>query len=122
MNMGDLGYALIICLFGMAVVFVILVGLSFMTSALRLISGQGGKEDKGNVQGKAKPKPQADESISSEAGAEPEDDEVAATIAAVAVICMEREGSLVVRSIKRMEDKTPVWGKVSRQEQMQNRF
>lgn len=122
MNMGDLGYALIICLFGMAVVFVILVGLSFMTSALRLISGQGGKEDKGSVQGKAKPKPQADESISSEAGAEPEDDEVAAAIAAVAVICMEREGSLVVRSIKRMEDKTPVWGKVSRQEQMQNRF
>lgn len=121
MNINDLVYALIICLFGMTVVFVILVGLSFMTSALSILSNKDSKKDKGRSM-QANEELQPDEYVLPETEAKSDDEELIAVISAAVAVCTERENNLVVKSIRRVEDCTPVWGKVSRQEQMLNRL
>ena len=116
MNTGDLGYALIISLFGMAVVFIVLIGLSFMTNTLSIIAKKGNKKKLNEVK-------LASNVIISTDSEDSDEDELIAAVTAVAMICMEGNGgSFTVRSIRKVKDHTPVWGKVSRHEQMQNRF
>jgi sodium pump decarboxylase gamma subunit len=121
MNVNDLVYGLIICMFGMGVVFAVLIGLSFITRSLKFFSNTSRKENNSGIT-------QVDEELkpaevgASEIEGEPKAEELAAVITAAVAICMGRENNLVVRSIRRVEDYTPVWGKVSRQEQMLSRF
>lgn len=51
-----------------------------------------------------------------------EDDELIAVITAALISSLGGRSNIVVRNIRRVDDLTPVWGKVSRTEQMANRF
>lgn len=51
-----------------------------------------------------------------------EDDELVAVITAALISSLGGRSNIVVRNIRRVDDLTPVWGKVSRTEQMANRF
>lgn len=120
MNVNDLTYALIICLFGMGIVFLVLIGLSFITGGIKFFSNKGSKEDvSGTVQAVEGVQPL--ESRSSGLENETGEDELVAVIAAAVAAYMGRN-NLVVRSIRRLESHTPEWGRTSRQEQMLNRL
>jgi phenylpyruvate tautomerase PptA (4-oxalocrotonate tautomerase family) len=51
-----------------------------------------------------------------------EDNELIAVITAALISCLGGRSNIVVRNIRRVDDRTPAWGKVSRTEQMANRF
>lgn len=51
-----------------------------------------------------------------------EDNELIAVITAALISCLGGRSNIVVRNIRRVDDQTPVWGKISRTEQMANRF
>ena len=51
-----------------------------------------------------------------------DDDQLVAVITAAVISCLGGKSNIVVRNIRRVDDLTPAWGKVSRTEQMANRF
>jgi hypothetical protein len=51
-----------------------------------------------------------------------EDDELVAVITAAVLSCLGGNSNIIVRNIRRVDDLTPAWGKVSRTEQMAHRF
>ena len=51
-----------------------------------------------------------------------DDEELVAVITAAVIACLGGNSSIVVKNIRRVDDLTPVWGKVSRTEQMAGRF
>lgn len=119
MSSGDFSRAMIIVLFGMGIVFAVLIGLAFMTSALKFLSV---KEKKSQIIEEKKMdimEENRSEIINQETMT---NDELIAVISAAIAACMGAQSNLVIRSIKRVEDMTPVWGKISRQTQMSNRF
>lgn len=118
-------YALIVTLFGMGIVFIVLILLQYILKSMELIF----HKEKKNVREAAK----ASEAKASEAkpveaavpqvpAEEASDDQLAAVITAAVICCLGGNSNIVVRSIRRVEDLTPSWGKAGRTEQMANRF
>jgi len=121
-NFNDtLVYTLIITLFGMGIVFIVLVALQYILKSMKLVFYKEKKEGAEVTQVPAiKPvetaMPQRDIAAASEG------DELIAVITAAVISCLGGNSNIVVRNIRRVDDRTPVWGKVSRTEQMANRF
>lgn len=63
-----------------------------------------------------------DEGVSQVDTAGMDDEQLVAVIAAAVMSCLGGNSNIVVRSIRRVNDLTPIWGKISRAEQMANRF
>lgn len=111
---NDLSYGLIITLFGMVIVFVVLIFLAFILEGMRIVFAPKKKEEK---------PVEIENTIPVQNGENLVDDgELVAAISAAIASCMGSEANFVVRSISRIPDVTPAWGKIGRQEQMQNRF
>jgi len=111
-------YGLIVTIVGMGVVFAVLIGLSYMLDVLKVLSKTGTAEKKtepvkiDNIEEPA-------EAVSSSAE---DEGELIAVISAAAAAFMGSNRNLAIRSIKRIEDGTPAWAKIGRQEQMLNRL
>lgn len=113
MNTGNFPTALWVVL-GIAVICIILIGKN-------VLAGNKAKASMADVKNidSAETAMAAAESANQESM---NDDALIAVITAAVAACMGTESNLVVRSIRRIEDMTPVWGKASKQEQMANRF
>ncbi|MGI6585560.1 MAG: OadG family protein [Lutisporaceae bacterium] len=113
-----LGYGLIVTLVGMGVVFTVLVGLSYMLDVLKLLSKAGTAEKK-NEPVKIDSVEEPEEAVSTLVE---DNGELIAVISAAVAAFMGNNRNFAVRSINRVEDNTPAWAKIGRQEQMLNRL
>ncbi len=113
-----LKYGLIVTLVGMGIVFLVLIGLSYMLDGLKLVSKKGNVEKKSEVVELENSKESA---TIADVSMEDEGELIAAISAALASY-MGSNNKLVVKSIRRVEGNTPAWAKVARQEQMLNRL
>ncbi len=123
--MSDFGstmtYTLIVTLFGMGIVFIVLILLQYILESMRIIFSPKKKE--AAVQKVTPVAVEAAEPVQQAAAAEMEDEEeLLAVIAAAVSCCMGTRSNIVVRSITRVYDQTPAWGRAGRSEQMQSRF
>jgi len=113
-----MAYGLIVTLVGMEVVFLVLIGLSYILDVLKLLYKAGTAEKK--------TEPVVIDSIEEpveEASSSAEDEgELIAVIGAAVAAFMGNSRNFAVRSIRRIEDGTPAWAKIGRQEQMLNRL
>lgn len=121
-NFGDtFSYALIVTLFGMGIVFIVLVALQYILKAMKLLNREKKEVPKAVIESRETAVNQALTPEISEIDAQ-EDEELVAVITAAVIACLGGNSSIVVRDIRRVEDNTPVWGRVSRTEQMAGRF
>lgn len=114
-------YTLIVTLFGMGIVFIVLILLQYILKSMEIIFHR----DKKAVPEAVKiSEAKAVEAVATQALLEEEasDDQLVAVITAAVISCLGGNSNIVVRNIRRVEDLTPSWGKVGRTEQMANRF
>lgn len=113
-----LGYGLTVTLVGMGMCFIVLVGLVYMLGGLKLLSNKNTAEKKTEIT-----KTDKIEEIPEPIGVSTEDEgELIAVISAALAAFTGSSSPLVIKSIKRAEDKAPVWAKIGRHEQMLNRL
>jgi sodium pump decarboxylase gamma subunit len=122
-NFSDtLGYTFIVTLFGMSIVFIVLIALQYILHSMKLIFQRDNKAGEQVIQvPAAKPVEAAVAKENSVVTAE-DDGELVAVITAAVMNCLGGRSNIVVRSIRRTDDLTPEWGKTSRMEQMGNRL
>jgi sodium pump decarboxylase gamma subunit len=112
-------YGLIVTLIGMAIVFIVLIALSYMLDLLKVISNRD-KNQKGNKKVESiedTTEPEIQEQV-----AEEDEGELIAVISAAIAAVMGSQSNIVVRSIRRVSDETPIWAKIGKQEQIFSRL
>ncbi|KUO68249.1 MAG: hypothetical protein APF77_11470 [Clostridia bacterium BRH_c25] len=121
-NFGDTFlYAMIVTLMGMGIVFSVLILLQFILKAMEVVFHKEKKNSTAVTQVSAAKA--AETSVPQVSVAEAaDDDQLVAVITAAVISCLGGNSNIVVRNIRRVNDYTPAWGKVSRTEQMGNRF
>ncbi|MFZ5354804.1 MAG: OadG family protein [Bacillota bacterium] len=113
-------YALFITALGMGIVFAVLILLRYIIELMRITFKQNNtKKTADSVRVISEipeyiPVEQADKAA--------DDNELVAVITAAVAACLGGKRDLVVRSITRVGDSSPVWARTGRQEQMSNRF
>jgi len=114
-------YTLIVTLFGMGIVFIVLILLQYILKSMEIIFHKNKKVAPEAVK---VPEAKAVEDVAAQVLPEEEasDDQLAAVITAAVISCLGGNSNIVVRNIRRVEDLTPSWGKAGRTEQMANRF
>lgn len=114
-------YTLIITLFGMGIVFIVLVALQYILKSMKVVFY---KEKKEGAEVTQVPEKRPAEAVMPQINnvEAATDDELAAVITAALMSCLGSRSNIIVRHIRRVDDQTPVWGKVSRTDQMANRF
>jgi sodium pump decarboxylase gamma subunit len=112
---------MIVTLFGMGIVFLVLILLQYILKAMEVIFHKEKKVASGVTQ---VPEVKPLEVAVSQGNAEEKafDDQLVSVITAAVISCLGGNSNIVVRNIRRVDDLTPAWGKVSRAEQMANRF
>ena len=109
--------ALIITAFSMLLVFAALVALSFLLDGFRLISTRQEKKTKAATESAVEVNKQVTKPVVEKTTSQEDDLELVAVItASIASMLSRPSNSIVVRSIVRVPQTTPVWGSVSRQE------
>ena len=117
--MSSIIYGLIVTLFGMTIVFLVLIGLWRILSMMKLFFG--GKKTQDSIESKLKTA--GAETIATNVMSEDMDaDELLAVITAAISACMGGQNNLFIRKITRAGDNTPIWGQISRHEQTLNRM
>lgn len=121
-NFGDtIVYAMIVTLFGMGIVFLVLILLQNILKTMEIIFHKEKKAISEATQVSEK-KPVETDVVQADSAEEASDDQLVAVITAAVMSCLGGSSNIIVRSIRRVEDLTPVWGKVSRTEQMASRL
>lgn len=116
-------YALIVTLFGMGIVFIVLVLLQYILKTMKVIFYRDGKKQDKTAPAAVEEKVvEAVKTENIEEAETADDEELVAVITAAIASSLGRNSNIVVRSIRRVNDMTPVWGKAGRSEQMANRF
>ncbi len=112
-------YGLIVTLLGMGIVFIVLIALSYMLDVLKVLANKDKtkKEVKKVESIEDTIKPEIQEQV-----AEEDEGELIAVIGAAVAAVMGSQSNIVVKSIRRINDQTPIWAKSGRQEQMLNRL
>ena len=121
-NFSDtFSYTLIVTLFGMGIVFIVLVLLQYVLKLMEIVFH---KEKKAAAEVAPVSEIKAVEAAAPQINViDAEDDaQLAAVITAAVISCLGGNSNIVVRNIRRVSDQTPAWGRVSRTEQMANRF
>lgn len=119
-----LGYGLIVTLVGFGMCFIILIGLAYMLDILKVISKKGsggGKSEEKKAPAVKLPEPSGAE-LTEVVTEEKDNTELIAVISAALAAFMGSGSNLVIKSIIRTGDDTPVWAKLGRQEQLYSRF
>lgn len=112
---------MIVTLFGMGIVFLVLILLQYILKAMEIVFHKEKKAVSGVAQvPEVKPVEAAVPQVN--VAEEAFDDRLVAVVTAAVISCLGGNSNIVVRNIRRVDDLTPVWGKVSRAEQMANRF
>ncbi|MDD4504215.1 MAG: OadG family protein [Clostridiaceae bacterium] len=121
-NFSDnFAYTMIVTLFGMGIVFLVLILLMYILKAMEAVFHKEKKVvSKVTQVSEVKPVEAAVPLVKAEDAAD--DDQLVAVITAAVISCLGGNSNIVVRNIRRVDDLTPAWGKVSRTEQMANRF
>lgn len=120
--MSPIMYGLLVTLFGLTIVFLVLTGLWGILSMMKLFFG-GNKAQKTRTSIENTINTAGSEVTAAVAQSEDMDaEELLAVITAAISACMGGENNLYVRKITRVGDSTPVWGQISKQEQMLNRL
>ena len=120
--MSPIMYGLLVTLFGLTIVFLVLTGLWGILSMMKLFFG-GNKSQKTQASIESKINTASSEVTATIVQSDEMDaDELLAVITAAISACMGGENNLYVRKITRIGDNTPVWGQISKQEQMLNRL
>jgi sodium pump decarboxylase gamma subunit len=117
--MSPFMYGLLVTLFGMTIVFLVLIGLWGILSMMKLFFG--GKKTQDAIESKVNTA-SAEITSTNVMSEEMDADELLAVITAAISACMGGQNNLLVRKITRVGDNTPVWGQISRHEQMLNRL
>jgi sodium pump decarboxylase gamma subunit len=108
-----------ITILGMGVVFAVLIILSFLLDALRVISGENKKKDSPSKEPVSKNIVEAARAVQEN----DDDDELVAVIAAaIAAISGSSIEDFMVKSINPVPQKNNVWASVGRQQQMLERL
>ena len=114
-------YTMIVTLFGMGIVFLVLILLQYILKAMEVVFHKEKKAASAVTQVSAVKAVEAPVvQIADEEAAD--DGQLMAVITAAVISCLGGNSNIVVRNIRRVDDYTPAWGKVSRTEQMGNRF
>ena len=120
--MSPFMYGLVVTLFGMTIVFLVLIGLWGILSMMKLFFG-GKKSEKTQATIESKLSTTSEEITATNVLSEEMDaDELIAVITAAISACMGGQSNLFIRKITRVGDNTPVWGQISRHEQTLNRL
>lgn len=121
MNFSDtLIYSLIVTLFGMTLVFIVLVLLQYMLKLLEVVFY---RKKKDNITSNQVVEADVSEPVPNiSSGETVEEEELIAVITAAVVSCLGGKSNIVVRSIRRVNDITPVWAKAGRNDQMASRL
>jgi sodium pump decarboxylase gamma subunit len=113
-------YSLIVTLFGMVMVFIVLVMLQYILKLLEVVFY---RKKKDNMTANQIVEADASEPVSNiSAGETVEEEELIAVITAAVASCLGGKSKIVVRSIRRVNDITPVWARAGRNDQMASRF
>lgn len=123
-NFNDtLVYTFIVTLFGMGIVFIVLILLQYILKTMKVVFyKENGQSAKSEQVRETKAVETAAPQVNYAAAVEENEDELVAAITAALMSCLGGRSNIVVRNIRRVDDFTPAWGKVSRTEQMGNRF
>ena len=119
--MNPILYGLIVTLFGMIIVFLVLIGLWGILAMMRPFFGEKKKNNQEVTESKLSPAVTEITAASTEYD-DVDSDELIAVLTAAVQACMGSQSNLVVRRITRVADNTPVWGQIARHEQMLNRL
>ena len=117
-------YGLIVTLFGMGIVFIVLVLLQYILKSMEIIFHKNKKPavtETRAAETKVSVAPEAPKTLLIETEAD-DDEDVVAVVTAAVISCLGGNHNIVVRNIRRVNDVTPAWGRASRTEQMGNRF
>ncbi|HWQ30660.1 MAG TPA: OadG family protein [Negativicutes bacterium] len=122
LNFSDtFSQTMIITLFGMGIVFIVLIVLQYALKTMKLFN-KNRKEDSPVAEvGEIKAVENA-VAVEEQPVNYAEDDSLIAVITAAVIASLGGNSNIVVRKIRRVDDRTPAWGKVSRMEQMSDRF
>lgn len=118
--MNPFVYGLIVTLFGLTIVFAVLAGLWGILSMMKIFFGE--KKTQVTIESKLKTTGAEEVTATTVLSEEMDADELLAVITAAISACMGGQNNLLVRKITRVGDNTPIWGQVSRHEQMLNRM
>jgi sodium pump decarboxylase gamma subunit len=119
--MNPILYGLVVTLFGMLIVFLVLIALWGILAMMRPLFGGKKKNKEGVIEAKATPAV-AEAAPVMEAAGELDNDELVAVITAAISACMGSQSNLLIRKITRVGDSTPVWAQIGRHEQTLNRI
>ncbi len=121
-NFSDtFGYTMIVTLFGMGIVFLVLILLQYILKAMEVVFHKEKKAAPEVTRVLEVKSVEAAATQMNDAEAA-DDDQLMAVITAAVISCLGGKSNIVVRNIRRVDDMTPAWGRVSRTEQMANRF
>ncbi len=121
-NFGDtLIFGFIVTLMGMGIVFLVLILLQYILKAMEVVFHKEKKVTAEvapvlEVKAVEAAVPQISASVAED------DDQLVAVITAAVISCLGGNSNIIVRNIRRVDDMTPAWGRVSRTEQMATRF
>ena len=118
--MDSLLYGLLITLFGITIVFLVLMLLWGILAMMKSLFGRNKKQENSQdiIQRGLTPAIANMTTVQ----ADSEDDELIAVIMAAINASLGIQSNLVIRRITRIGDNTPIWGQTGRNEQMLNRF
>ncbi len=121
MDTNKLLYALFITALGMVIVFALLMLLRYIIELMRVIFEHKNKKEKDHAVIEVlahTPMPLESE----QKKADMDDNELVVVLTAAVMACLGGRNDIVVRSITRVGDSTPVWAKTGRHEQMLGRL
>jgi sodium pump decarboxylase gamma subunit len=120
--MNPILYGLIVTLFGMTVVFLVLIALWGILSMMRPLFGRKKNQTNSNEASDKLNPAMAEAAVESSNLETVDEDELAAVIAAAINACLGGQSNLIIRKITRVGDSTPIWGQIGRHEQTLNRL
>ena len=116
-GMEQFVYGLIVTLIGMGVVFAVLIALVYLIEGIRVFSNKDKPKKKEEVVENVEEATEIEYEIE-----EKDNNELIAVISAALSYVIGNDSNLVIKSIVRANDQTPVWAKAGRQDQMLNRL
>lgn len=117
-------YGLIVTLFGMGIVFIVLILLQYILKSMEIVFRSNKKtaaKENRVAETNVSAVPAAPQTLLIETEAD-DDEDIVAVVTAAVISCLGGNHNIVVRNIRRVNDYTPAWGRASRTEQMSTRL